>query len=116
MRVSLLECAILHMCASNDVNGNPRRAFVAVHPILGMVAAVSEGYRGTAAMREWLRPVTGPDRSSDAYTRDVVRLLSRRATRVNVKPSEVRQVVRAQFGAEVEAPSASEVLAALETS
>lgn len=41
----------IHVCAPNDVNGNPQRCYVVVAGE-EIVAVVDEGYEGEAALRE----------------------------------------------------------------
>ena len=45
---------VLHMCATNDVNGNPRRVYVLENEN-GMVASWNEGYLGFHAVPEQFR-------------------------------------------------------------
>lgn len=46
------ECVVLHLNAGNDNNGNPRRLFLVMHPIEGMIGAIDEGYCGIDALKE----------------------------------------------------------------
>lgn len=41
---------ILHLCAKNDVNGNPRRLFVLSNEEGKFIAAWDEGYKGSDAV------------------------------------------------------------------
>jgi len=41
---------ILHVCAKNDVNGNPRRAYVLSNDEGAYVAIWDEGYKGSDAV------------------------------------------------------------------
>ena len=50
---------ILHMCAKNDINGNPRRLYVMSNEDGKYIACWDEGYKGSDA-------VPGPF-SKDAY-------------------------------------------------
>lgn len=45
----------MHLCASNDTNGNPRRLFIAVGPLGGILAVWDEGYQGHHAVPPVLR-------------------------------------------------------------
>lgn len=44
---------VLHLDAGSDVNGNPRRLFLLVHPNVGFLSAVDEGYLGTEAIGDF---------------------------------------------------------------
>lgn len=44
------EIAIVHFDAGRDRNGNPRRFFAVVHPAIGTLLAIDEGYEGEAAI------------------------------------------------------------------
>jgi 3-dehydroquinate dehydratase len=44
----------LHLCADNDVNGNPRRVFVVMNHEGRFVEAIDEGYEGDGALyKRW---------------------------------------------------------------
>ena len=43
-------CAVLHLNAGHDVNGNPRRCFVCIGRDGQVFDAVDEGYNGIAAL------------------------------------------------------------------
>lgn len=46
---------IQHWHATNDVNGNPRRAFAIFDPLSGhLIAAFDEGYHGTRAVPSYV--------------------------------------------------------------
>jgi hypothetical protein len=56
----------LHLCATNDTNGNPRRLYLILNDEGNPVKALDEGYRGREVARLWAqeRNVTlwnGPD-------------------------------------------------------
>lgn len=42
--------SVLHVCAPNDVNGNPRRCYVVTSHEHGFVETIDEGYEGEAAL------------------------------------------------------------------
>jgi hypothetical protein len=46
------ELHVLHLDASNDRNGNPRRVYVLSHPLDGFLAVTDEGYSGTGALSD----------------------------------------------------------------
>jgi hypothetical protein len=41
----------VHICAPNDVNGNPQRCFAVLDEHSEIAAVVDEGYEGEAALR-----------------------------------------------------------------
>jgi len=53
---------VLHLCAENDVNGNPRRCYVVIGPDGAVVAVHDEGHIGHHAWRiEHPTAVEGPE-------------------------------------------------------
>jgi len=53
---SAINCTVLHLDAGHDPSGNPKRLYLIVS--LGeTVAALDEGYLGSAALDHWGRPV-----------------------------------------------------------
>jgi hypothetical protein len=79
---------ILHMCAKNDINGNPQRLYVMSNEDGKYIAAWDEGYMGCDA-------VPGPFRK-DAYL----------SQRFDVSVTEYKKLLRTlphpEFGFEVE--------------
>jgi hypothetical protein len=79
---------ILHLCAKNDINGNPRRLYVMSNEDGKYIAAWDEGYKGSDA-------VPGPFRK-DAYL----------SQRFDVTVTEYNKLLRTlphpEFGFEVE--------------
>jgi len=67
---------VLHLCAPNDRNGNPRRAFVGFAGSL-ITGAWEEGYKGCAAVPAELQG------------------LADQAPRINVSASELRSWLQA---------------------
>lgn len=45
----------IRLNAGNDVNGNPRRVFVVLDPMVGVIDAIDEGYEGEAELRKRYR-------------------------------------------------------------
>ena len=43
-------CSILHLATKLDKNGNPRRLYTIVHPDVGIVVSVDEGYSGVESI------------------------------------------------------------------
>lgn len=69
----------LHLCASNDRNGNPRRCFVVIDKYGSVIDVIDEGYSGKAAVtRKWPSVKEGP--------------------RINVPPKEYRSYLK--FGSD----------------
>jgi hypothetical protein len=55
-----LTMILVHLCATNDRNGNPRRAYAAYLPDGTFVGAWDEGYYGSRAVPDHIRAqVTG---------------------------------------------------------
>ena len=46
---------LIHLCTTNDTNGNPRRAWVEYNDHGMAIAFYEEGYSGSAALPERLR-------------------------------------------------------------
>ena len=45
---------VIHICAPNDTNGNPRRCYAVYRHDGTLLAVVDEGYRGwTEALKPW---------------------------------------------------------------
>ena len=79
---------ILHMCAKNDINGNPRRLYVMSNDDGKYIAAWDEGYKGCDA-------VPGPFRK-DAYNSQ------RRDVTVAQYNKLLRTLPHPEYGFEVE--------------
>jgi hypothetical protein len=43
-------CAAIRIDAGHDSSGNPLRAYVVIHPVQGLIAAVPEGYYGRSCL------------------------------------------------------------------
>jgi hypothetical protein len=63
---------LIHLAASNDRNGNPRRGYLVLNEYGVAVAFYDEGYSGCHAVPEELRPAAS------------------RAPRINVSATELR--------------------------
>lgn len=77
-------CTVLHLCCTNDTNGNPRRPY-AVYSLGETLAILEEGYLGAGALDEpWGRLVG-----------DILR--HRVAMDVNITPKEYRRLRTHRF-------------------
>lgn len=75
-----MECTVLHLKSKNDINGNPRRLFLVMHPN-GMVAAVDEGYVETSAL--------------NVFESEVSAILRARIVgAIEIKPKQYRELLR----------------------
>ena len=48
--VEISRCSVVSLNAGHTRTGNPRRCFLVLHPEIGIVVAIDEGYDGGAAV------------------------------------------------------------------
>jgi hypothetical protein len=78
------ESVVLRLSAGHDNSGNPRRLYVVMHPIRGILVAIDEGYSGEGAIEE-------------AYGPAIYAALSKHLVgTIDTTPAQYRQLLKAK--------------------